>query len=406
MTKTAEIKQPLGIIVFLAIAETIVWASLFYTFPILLLAWEADLGWSRSTLAIALTLALGVSALTAPLAGRIIDRGLGPVLFPVAATVGAIALFTLSLVETQVAFFCIWAVIGAAMAGSFYEPCFAFLTRTRGNDARRAITLITLIAGFASTLCFPIATALNDAFGWRVALQVFSATVLFVAVPLFAVTTKKLEQSGNAIIRADQKAVALAAQAARRSPVFKLLALSFPMVALTHGMMISHLMPLLADRGASATLAVLAASLIGPAQVGGRIVMATLPLKVSAARIAVMCFALMMFAAGTVLMAGGEPALILGFVLLFGAGYGVMSIVRPVLTAELLGREGFGAISGALALPYVACFAVAPFAASLLWQWGGYTLMLIIACLFSLAGLILVIAAARVAAIDPVRDSG
>lgn len=380
----------------LATAETIVWAGLFYLFPILLLRWETDLGWHRGDVALAFTLALAVSALASPLFGRLIDLGLSRYTLPATAATGGLALIALSQAETQAAFFLIWALIGFCTAGCLYEPCFSFLTRVKGVNARPAITLVTLVAGFASTVCYPIADALASADGWRSATQWFAGAILVLGVPLFIISTRMLEADAP---DPPPKASASqgAARQARRSPVFWYLAAAFPLLALTHGMMISHIMPILGDRGATQAAAVWAASLIGPMQVVGRIAMITVGRNLSATNITLISFTGIAFSMLILLTASEGDWRIFAFVLLLGACYGVISIAKPLVTADLLGRDGFGAISGALALPYVALMAAAPFVAVLLWRAGGYDLTIVVAAAAALAGVPLLIMAQRAA---------
>ncbi len=380
----------------LATAETIVWAGLFYLFPILLLRWEADLGWHRGDVALAFTLALAVSALASPLFGRLIDLGLGRYTLPATAATGGLALIALSLAETQAAFFLIWALIGFCTAGCLYEPCFSFLTRVKGVNARSAITLVTLVAGFASTVCYPIADALASADGWRSATQWFAGVILALAVPMFIISTRMLETDApDPPPKASTSQSA--ARKARRSPVFWYLAAAFPLLALTHGMMISHIMPILSDRGATQTSAVWAASLIGPMQVVGRIAMITVGRNLSATNITLISFTGIAFSMLILLAASEGDWRIFAFVLLLGACYGVISIAKPLVTADLLGRDGFGAISGSLALPYVALMAAAPFVAVLLWRAGGYDLTITVGAAAALAGVPLLILAQRAA---------
>ena len=358
-------------VILIAIAETLIWAALFYIFPILLLRWEADFGWSRSEIALAFTLALVVSALASPLAGRLIDRGWSRILFPAAALVGAAGLATLSMVETKPAFFAAWAVIGLACSACLYEPCFAFLTRRKGVEARSAITTVTLVAGFASTLCYPLADAVAAEEGWRAAARLFAAIAAFGAAPLFAIGCAMLE--GKTAARptiAENAESRAAARAALRRPVFWLIGCAFPALALAHAMTISHLMPIFESRGAGAGAAVLAASLIGPFQVVGRIVIAIGAAKRTAATMTMISFATIAAALLLLFAASGETA-IFAAVMLFGAGYGVLSITRPLVAADFLGRTGFGGISGALALPYIAAAAAAPTIAAILWSVAG-----------------------------------
>lgn len=388
-----------GPVLMMGAAQAVIWAALFYIFPIMLLRWEVGLGWARAEVALAFTLALACAAVASPTAGRIVDRGGARVMFPAAALGGAACLFALSLVEGKPAFFALWALIGLASAFCLYEPCFAFLTRVKGADAKGAITAVTLIAGFASTICFPLADWLAEGWGWRAALRVFALGAALIAAPLFWAATTRLEVDAapSPAARAEDAA---AARRAMGRPVFWLIAASMPLMALIHGMFVSHILPLLQDRGADAAAAVLAASLIGPSQVAARILMTMLAGRARAVALAAFCFLGMAVAAGVLIAFGAAGAGMFVFVGLMGASAGVISIARPLLTAELLGRGGFGAISGALATPYIAMSAAAPFAAALLWGAGGYGLMLAAALAAALAGAAAVLASPWLATVD------
>jgi sugar phosphate permease len=112
----------------LALAQTLVWAAMYYSFPALLLAWERDLGWTKAELSGAFTVALVTSAFLAPMVGRIIDRGYGTHIFTGSALLGAVCLVVLSRVTAIWQFYAVWIMLGVAMAGSLYEACFAVLT--------------------------------------------------------------------------------------------------------------------------------------------------------------------------------------------------------------------------------------------------------------------------------------
>ncbi|MGB5329398.1 MAG: MFS transporter, partial [Gammaproteobacteria bacterium] len=142
-------------ILFLAIAQMLIWACIYYSFPALLLHWERSLGWSRADLTGAITLAVFVSAFCSPLYGRLIDAGRGALMMTAAAAIGGSCMILLSLIEQLWQFYLLWAVIGLCMAGSLYEPCFALITRARGAQAKRSIIFVTLVAGFAGTVSFP-----------------------------------------------------------------------------------------------------------------------------------------------------------------------------------------------------------------------------------------------------------
>ena len=142
-------------VILLAIGQTLAWASIYYTFPALLLRWEQDMDWSKPEVTMAITLGVLISALMAPVAGRIIDAGRGGEMMAAAAVLGGALLVALSRVETLWQFYLVWGGIGLAMSGALYEPCFALVTRAKGAGAKGSIVLITLVAGFASTISFP-----------------------------------------------------------------------------------------------------------------------------------------------------------------------------------------------------------------------------------------------------------
>ncbi len=382
----------------LAIAETILWATLYYSFPALLVQWEQEFGWSKTGLTGAFTLAVMTSALMAPVAGRLIDRGLGTKVFCGSAVLGAGLLALLTQVTQLWQFYIVWFCIGVTLAGCLYEPCFAILTRTLGDRARRGITIVSLIAGLAGTVSFPSAFFLSTALGWRGAVLVFAAVILVLAVPLVWTAANRAEQLGG-------PASAPASRNAReplriaRKPAFWALALGLAMISMNTGIMITHTIPLLGERGFARETAVLAISMIGPMQVVGRTLIMGIEHRVPSLAIAISCQLAMSGAALSLAGASALPILLASFVCLQGVGNGVTSIMRPVLTAELLGRSNFGVISGMTAMVYISGFAVGPTIGSLAWQAGGYDLMLAMAVCIGGLGALLMFAAGKLSAL-------
>ena len=362
----------------LAIAETIVWAAMYYGFPALLPAWERELGWSKAELSFAFTLSLVVSASLVPVAGRLIDRGHARAVFAGGTVLGAVLLALLSTVTELWQFLCIWIGLGVAMSGTLYEACFAVLVRSTGDRARRAITIVSIVAGLAGTVAFPSAHLLAGAFGWRGAVLVFAAAVGFVAAPLVWSACRRAEAQAT-MHAPEPSASAGQAMAVARSPVFWLLATAIFLAALDHGMLISHVLPILDDRGIDADLAVLAASLIGPMQVAGRLVLMATDRFASTVVASTGCFAMLAVAGTCLLNAGTAPALLAGFVVLQGAGIGVASVMRPVVTAELLGRRNFGVVSGMIGLMHMGGYALGPSVSAMVWAWGGYDRVIVLA---------------------------
>ena len=316
---------------YLAIAETLVWAGMFYSFPALILQWENDLGWSKTEISATFTTALIVSALTAPLAGRLIDLGYGRTLLTASAFFGGLAVASLSWVESYWTFFGLWLVIGFMMAGCLYEPCFAFVTRTRGMEAKKSITMITLVAGFAGSVSFPTANIVAEGYGWRGSTATFAFLIIAVAVPLFVLGTRSEQPvSDSKPSPKPKKEANLSLRQILSGPVFWLLAMSFTSISVGHGLLINHLLPLLAERSIPSAMAITAASLIGPMQVVGRVVMIFAERHVSMYTVCATTFISMLLGIGALIYAGARQELVFLFVILHGAGYGVTSITRHI----------------------------------------------------------------------------
>ena len=391
------VERPAGVdraIWLLAASQTITWAGIYYIFPAMLIRWEAEAAWTKTELTAAFTIAVAASALFSPLTGRLIDKGFGPQVIAGSTLVGGLLIGLLSQVHEMHWFVLIWAVIGMCMAGALYEPCFALVTRCEGARARRSITLITLVAGFAGTVSFPSAFALSEAFGWRPALVIVAVAVCAISTPLAWVGSRRLELGSESPTEIHKDASGSSFGFLSRAE-FWLLAIAFSMIAVCHGMLINHLLPLLDERGIHRETGVLAASMIGPMQVAGRLAMMSVERHVSNSAIMSWCFIGVLAATLCLIASSLIPVLLVAFVILQGSGYGVTSIMKPVITRDILGERNFGTISGALAVPYLAGFAFAALLGSLIWEVGGYDLMLKAASGFAALGLAGYIAADR-----------
>jgi len=312
-----------------------------------------------------------------------------------AALLGAAGLVGLSTVETQASFFAAWGVIGVAMAGCLYEPCFAMVTRARGGAAKSGIIGITLAAGFASTISFPAMHGLAEAMGWRTSTLGFAAVAAFVAAPLLWRGATLLEAAHTVETHAGEETEIR--RAFLRRPSFWLLASGFTLAAVVHGAVLHHLLPILDDRGVAEDAAIVAASFIGPMQVAGRLAMMAAGDRTTSHTFAIAAFLMMGFSVICLWAAGAAPALVVAFVVTFGGAYGTVSILRPVIAREVLGGNNFGAKSGALALPYLVGSASAPYLGALLWSAGGYDTVLVVLLGFAAGGAGLYVAARRAA---------
>ncbi len=334
----------------LALAQTLSYAGVYYTFPALLPDLLVLTGWSGSQLAAGPTLAFLITAALTPFTGKLVDRGLGGEMLIVLPILAAICIALMGYSPNLALWILLWAVIGLTQAGMYYETCFSLLTRSLGARARPAITRVTLVAGFAGTLAFPLAHAMSAAFGPALTFVAFAALILFGAVPLniFAVRRlQKIARAGDAPpVAADPASLR---RALHRAPFWAIAGMSGAL-ALNHAILLTFILLLFAERGASAGMATFAAACIGPAQVLGRLILMMNESRVNNALATILCVISMALAAVALIAAGAAPWLIFLVAALQGAGMGTLSILRPVVIAQTLGHAGFGAISGAIAV--------------------------------------------------------
>jgi len=384
--------MPTRSIWYLAFGETLLWSGLYYLFPALLLHWEAEQGWHRSELTFAFTLSLLVSAVCAPLAGRIIDRGHGPWLLPGSAFAGGLTLALLPLASSLTWFYILWILIGLFSSGCLYEACFTFVVRQAGSGAQRAITHISLVAGFAGTLCFPAARGLARTFHADIAIWAFATAILFLAAPLLWAALQSCPLSEDTTPVPPKSHTRLPAL---RRPLFWCLAAAFSLFVTNHIAVLNHLLPILEAWNLPPETGILAVAMIGPMQVLGRLLWMAFDRHLSVGRVAVFCFLGINLATLLLLSSRGAPQLLAAFVVLQGASYGLICIVRPLLVKEKLGETEFGAVNGALAMPYLLCTAAAPTLTSLLWQWKGYETALWVIWSLSMTGLMFLLISLR-----------
>jgi MFS family permease len=355
----------------LAIGQTLIYAGVYYAFPAVLPALLAETGWSVAELAAGPTLGFMVMAALTPFTGRWVDRGWGGEMLTYMPILAAAGVAGLGFAPTVGWWLAIWALLGVTQAACLYETCFAFLTRRLGDDARLAITRVTLVAGFSGTLTFPLGALMASTFGGQGALIGFAFIMLFGAVSVNAVAVKQLRRAERADAPRRNPPEPGALQDALRRPAFWAISAVFGLIWLNHGVLLTFILMLFQDRGASATMAVVAASCIGPAQVVGRALFMMFAARVSNATATLWSLASIVVAGVMLLLAGGLPGLIFAFALLQGAGAGLSSNLRPLLVADILGRRGFGTVSGAVAVTPILASAAAPSVGAALLHFGG-----------------------------------
>ena len=362
----------------LGLAQTLSWGSSFYLPAVLAHPMATDLGLPPPMVYLAFSLALVVSAAVGPAAGRAIDRvGGRPVLLGCNG-IFALGLVLLALAQGPWGLFAAWAVLGVAMGAGLYEAAFATLVRLYGQAARNPITGITLIAGFASTVGWPLSAWMLSQHGWRGACLGWAALHLLVGLPLNALLPRVAPPTTAAPTPASAAAapppVQPAAATSQRALV-ALLSLFFAVSMFIGTAWATHLPQLLQSVGATLAVAIGVGALVGPAQVAGRVLEFGVLRRVHpllSARLSSLAHPLGI----AVLLLAGAPAAAL-FAVLHGAGNGILTIAKGTLPLVLFGAQGYGARQGWLMMPARVAQASAPFVFGLaLDRWGRSALWL------------------------------
>jgi MFS family permease len=386
----------------LGATQTVAWASSYYMPAILGAPIAGALHLPTSVFFGLFSGALLLSAAIGPSVGRLIDRHGGRHLLATSNLVIAAGLLILAAAHSIAGLVIAWTVLGVGIGMGLYDPAFATLTWLYGRDARRSITGITLIAGFASTIGWPLTAVFLDIFGWRAACLTWAGLNMLLAAPVNWLAIPR-----HGVPAALPRATTETTAAPPPRTAMPILAFFFAATWFVQGAMAAHLPGLLQAAGASSTAAIAAASLVGPAQVGARIVEFGLLRSfhpISSARLASALHPI----GAAFLVAFGAPGII-AFALLHGAGNGMITIAKGTLPLALFGPGGYGLRSGLLSAPARMLQAASPFLFGLLLDQVGIGAVGLSAglCLAAFASLFLLRLRGAVAAHpSPVRGSG
>lgn len=358
----ADTHSNAGAIWALGVTQIIGYGTLYYSFSILAPGIAVDLNVAVEWVYGCISLALLAGGLISPWAGGLADRlGAGRVMS--AGSIGAAAaLAVCGLVGSTIAFLAGMVLVELASAFVLYSTAFAFLAQTTGARAQRSITYLTLIAGFASTIFWPLTTWLLQAMDWHHVYFLFAALNLVVCLPLH------LWLSRFAQIAAARPAETVVTAAPtivdNANFVFVLIVLGFSLAGFVSAATLFHMVPMLGLLGLGAS-GVWVASLLGPAQVASRLINMGFGKDIPAPVLAVISAITMPLALGTLAMSAPSTAGAIAFAVIFGLGSGLFSIVSGTLPLAIFGKAGFGKRLGWIGLGRLGLSALAPFALSL-----------------------------------------
>lgn len=363
--------QTHGFASFLGIAQICSYGTIYYAFPLIAVAMQRELGWSKSDVYGALTIGLLLAAALAYPVGLAIDRGYGKRVMVWGSLVAAVLFIAWSFVQSLFIFYLIAAAMGSLQAAILYESAFALLARRVGpQNSRAGITTITLWAGFASTVFIPLEQFLIDGWGWRASLWVLAFVNIACAAgywhwikpELDAVNATHTTTKAENIAR-DKNIV----HEALRSAVFWLLLIALTTYSIVFSVFTFHMYPMLLDKQLPTNEVVWAISIIGPAQVLGRIIISRFATRVSMRTLGSIMLSIFPFVFATFLLNSLSFQLVAALFGIYGLTNGVFTIVRAQVVPEMLSAHAYGALNGLINVPTIIARAIGPVVAAWLW---------------------------------------
>lgn len=325
------------------------WGATYYLLAILAEPISADTGWDQAWVASGLSLSLLVSGVISPTVGKAIQRYGGKFVLTVSSAILAVGLSALSVSSNLLLYFVSWAILGVGMGAGLYDAAFATLGRIYGSAARSTITALTLIAGFSSSICWPLSAYLLEYCGWRGVCLFYAGFHFGICLPLHLMFIP-LNTAGNSI---EAKTCNLLRGVDSR---YYVLAVVMTLIAVVSAIMSVFLVALLQATGMGRVAAVGVAALLGPSQVAVRLGEMLLGRHYHPTWTLV---------AATGLIASGLSMLELASwqvpaVILYGGGIGIAWVARGTVPLALFGAQDYAILMGRLAFPSLLAQAVAP----------------------------------------------
>jgi predicted MFS family arabinose efflux permease len=350
----------------LGVTQILAWGSSFYLLGVLANPIVRDTGWGYEWIMSGVSAGLLVAGIVSPRVGRAIgDHGGRPVLAASAVLLAA-GLALLGSSQNLPWYLAAWIIVGAGMGAGLYDAAFSTLGSIYGKEARNPITWVTLFGGFASTVCWPLSAFLVEHLGWRGACFVYAGIQLGFSLPIHlfvlprrAVVASSSEGPGvvpDNRLRADERAI------------FFTLSIVLTLGAAILSMVGMHLLPLLQARGLDLAAAVALGMIVGPSQVGARVI------EMLGGRhyhpIWTMVASIVLVAIGTMLLYLNLPIYALALIL-YGAGNGIGSIARGTLPLALFGPQRYPVLMGRLALPILLSMSLSPLVGAFVFKAAG-----------------------------------
>ncbi|UPT43231.1 MULTISPECIES: MFS transporter [Streptomyces] len=369
-TGTGDRSRPRAVLPALCATQITSWGIVFYAFPVLNPQITANTGWPAGATTAAFSLALLISAFAGIRVGRIIDHRGPRSVMTAGSVLGVLSILIVAAAPNLPLFFTGWVLAGFAMAATFYQPAFAAITRWWAPDHVRALTIVTLAGGLASTLFAPLTAALADHLSWRMTYAVLALILAVVTIPAHALALRTPWPPAPSPSTAH---AGESAKTAARSYPFRMLAVALTLSAFTVSAVVVALVPLLLERGYSTNEAAWALGLGGAGQTLGRTLYATLARRTGVTARTTTLIALGGLTTAALALASGPYALLIALSIIAGMVRGNLTLLQATAITDRWGTTHYGRLSGLLAAPTTTASALAPFAgAALAMPLGGY----------------------------------
>jgi MFS family permease len=357
----SKLRGPHRAVPVFGVTMILTWGTLFYSAALLLPLLAQARGWPITLVMSGISVGLLAGGVASPKIGKAIDQYGGHYVMAAGSLLGAAGLAALPFVTHPVAYYAVWAALGVAMAANLYDPAFATLTRIFGAAARKQITLLTLMGGFASTVSWPATHLLLGVTDWRGTYFIYAAVMALVVAPLHAFAVPRMKAKAHTPVEGAKVPAVLPA----KGLVFLLVACAFATFMFAQSGMLTHMLLIYERMGVDRATAVAIGALFGPAQVFARICELAVAKHTYPLNVARFAAGLMIAAFGVFAVFGISAVTAAIFVILFGASNGLMTIARGTLPLALFGPTGYGHLVGRLAAPALVVQASAPIAMAL-----------------------------------------
>ena len=367
----------------IGVSVTFCYSSYAYLFSALLQTWETELNISRNKLTFASSLGLMIHGFLLPYLGKLVDRNYSFIMMWLSPLLLGFSVINLAFVNTYFEFIIAWVLVSVTAGGCLYTMIFSVLTINLKKDIKNSIAIITLIAGLASTYTYPTATYLTESFNWRTTVLIFGIVNILISAPANYFGFKTIihqEKNFNSNTNTEKQ------ENIFYNPKFWLLCFPLFVFGFNAGAIITHIIPMMQEKNLSLTMAVLIASLFGPGQIIGRILIMTYGRNKSNIGLFVLCFYSSLIGIIFLYFINFSFYLAFLFILFNSAAFGSMAILKPLVQNDIFGKMNFGKIHGILAICFMSGSIAGPWIGSLIWSVGGYNLHIIFFFILAICG--------------------